>query len=70
MMSVFENLRLGETAARGMWPNGATLLHVAAEYAFMDAAKLLIDHGADVNHGSEADRRCHAPRDGGTLCPD
>jgi ankyrin repeat protein len=53
-----------------MWLNGTTLLHVAAEYAFMDAAKLLIDHGADVNHGSEADRRYHAPRDGETVCPD
>ena len=42
-------LDFGETAARGMVLNGATLLHVAAEFAFMDAAKLLIDHGADVN---------------------
>jgi ankyrin repeat protein len=28
---------------------GATLLHVAAEYGFLDAAKHLLDHGADVN---------------------
>ena len=28
---------------------GATLLHVAAEYGFVDAARLLLDRGADVN---------------------
>jgi ankyrin repeat protein len=42
-------LDFGETAGRGMSLSGATLLHVAAEFAFMDAAKLLIDHAADVN---------------------
>jgi len=31
------------------WPNGVTLLHVAAEKGYKDIAKLLIDKGADVN---------------------
>jgi ankyrin repeat protein/beta-lactamase regulating signal transducer with metallopeptidase domain len=31
------------------WPNGVTLLHVAAQKGYKDIAKLLIDKGADVN---------------------
>lgn len=45
----YPELDFGDTAARGMLLNGATLLHVAAEFAFMNTAKLLIDHGAEAN---------------------
>ncbi|MBV8845641.1 MAG: ankyrin repeat domain-containing protein [Bryobacterales bacterium] len=34
---------------------GATLLHVAAEYGFFDAARLLLDRGADANARAEID---------------
>jgi hypothetical protein len=34
---------------------GATLLHVAAEYGFLDAARLLLDRGADVNARADID---------------
>ena len=34
---------------------GATLLHVAAEYGFVDATRLLLDRGADVNARAEVD---------------
>ena len=35
--------------------HGATLLHVAAEYGFFDAARLLLDRGADVNARANID---------------
>jgi hypothetical protein len=34
---------------------GATLLHVAAEYGFFDATRLLLDRGADVNSRADID---------------
>jgi ankyrin repeat protein len=45
----FPELDFGSTAARRLKLCGATLLHVAAEYGNADAAKLLLDRGADVN---------------------
>ena len=52
----YPELDFGETAGRGMGLNGSTLLHVAAEFAFMDAAKLLVDRGADVNARALVDK--------------
>jgi ankyrin repeat protein len=34
---------------------GATLLHVAAEYGFFDATRLLLDRGAEVNARADVD---------------
>jgi ankyrin repeat protein len=45
----FTELDFGSTGARRLTLRGATLLHVAAEYGNLDAAKLLLDRGADVN---------------------
>src|SRR6267378_1342588 len=40
---------LGDTGARQLTLQGATLLHVAAEYGNLEAAKLLLGRGAEVN---------------------
>lgn len=45
----FAELDFGSTAMRRMRLNGATLLHVAAEYCNAEAARLLLDRGTDVN---------------------
>ncbi|HEX3549532.1 MAG TPA: ankyrin repeat domain-containing protein [Candidatus Elarobacter sp.] len=45
----FEGLDFGSTAERRMTLRGGTLLHVAAEYGSTDAARLLLDRGADPN---------------------
>lgn len=45
----FPELDFGTTGARRMTLRGATLLHVAAEYGSVEAARLLLDRGADVN---------------------
>jgi ankyrin repeat protein len=45
----FPELDFGSTGARLLKLNGATLLHVAAEYGNVAAAKLLLERGADVN---------------------
>jgi ankyrin repeat protein len=45
----FLELDFGTTGARHLTLRGATLLHVAAEYGNVEAAKLLVDRGADVN---------------------
>jgi len=45
----------GGTAYRRMGLRGGTLLHVAAEYGDVEAAKLLLDRGADVNARAETD---------------
>jgi ankyrin repeat protein len=45
----FPELDIGVTGARRLSLQGATLLHVAAEYGSVEAATLLLDHGADVN---------------------
>ncbi len=45
----FPELDFGSTGGRSLKLQGATLLHVAAEYGNVEAAKLLLDRGADVN---------------------
>ncbi|HBY60545.1 MAG TPA: hypothetical protein DEH78_12040 [Solibacterales bacterium] len=45
----YPELDCGSTGARSLLLTGATLLHVAAEYGSLDAARLLLDRGADVN---------------------
>jgi ankyrin repeat protein len=45
----FPTLDFGTTAARLLTLRGATLLHVAAEFGNLEAARLLLDRGADVN---------------------
>jgi len=45
----FDELEIGSTGARTLTLRGATLLHVAAEYGNVEAAKLLLERGADVN---------------------
>lgn len=45
----FPELDFGSTAMRRLRLNGATLLHVAAEYCNAEAVRLLPDRGADVN---------------------
>lgn len=51
----FSELDFGSTGARRLKLQGATLLHVAAEYGNVDAAKLLLDRGADVNSRATVD---------------
>jgi Ankyrin repeats (3 copies) len=51
----FPTLDIGATAARRLTLKGATLLHVATEYGNVDAAKLLLERGADVNARAEID---------------
>jgi hypothetical protein len=45
----------GNSGGRLLTLCGATLLHVAAEYGFLDAARLLLDCGADLNARAEID---------------
>ncbi len=45
----FAELDFGTTACRRLSLRGSTLLHVAAEYGNVDAVRLLLDRGADVN---------------------
>jgi len=45
----FAELDCGSTGARRLLLLGATLLHVAAEFGNPEAAKLLLDRGANVN---------------------
>jgi ankyrin repeat protein len=45
----FPELDFGSTGARLLKLQGATLLHVAAEYGNVEAARLLWERGADVN---------------------
>jgi hypothetical protein len=51
----FAGLDFGTTGGRDLTLRGGTLLHVAAEYADLEAATLLLDHGADVNARAEVD---------------
>jgi Ankyrin repeats (many copies)/Ankyrin repeat len=51
----FPELDFGSTAARRLKLRGAALLHVAAEYGNVDAAKLLLDRDADVNARADLD---------------
>ena len=51
----FPELDCGSTGARLLLLQGATLLHVAAEFGNVEAAKLLLDRGADVNARATVD---------------
>jgi len=51
----FAELDWGSTAYRRMTLRGGTLLHVAAEYGNVEAARLLVERGADVNARAEID---------------
>ena len=51
----FFELDFGSTAARRLKLQGATLLHVAAEYGNVSAANLLLDRGAEVNARTAVD---------------
>ena len=45
----FEELNFGTTGERMLTLQGSTLLHVATEYGDVEAARWLLDRGADVN---------------------
>ena len=51
----FPGLVIGQTGSRWLTLAGATLLHVAAEYGSVEAARLLLERGADVNARAEVD---------------
>jgi ankyrin repeat protein len=51
----FPELDCGSTGARRLLLQGATLLHVAAEFGSVDAARLLLDRGADINARATVD---------------
>jgi len=51
----FPELDFGSTGQRRLNLQGATLLHVAAEYGNVEAVRLLLDRGADVNARAGAD---------------
>jgi ankyrin repeat protein len=51
----FPKLDCGATSGRTLTLKGATLLHVAAEYANLPAVQLLLNHGADVNERATVD---------------
>jgi hypothetical protein len=51
----FPELDLGGTAMRRLTVRGGTLLHLAAEYCNLEAARLLLDRGAEVNARAQVD---------------
>ena len=51
----FPKLDFGMTGGRLLTLKGATLLHVAAEYGRLDAIRLLLSRGADVNAPASVD---------------
>jgi hypothetical protein len=51
----YPELDCGQSGGRVLTLRGATLLHVAAEYGFVDATRLLLDRGADVNARADVD---------------
>ena len=51
----YPELDCGHSGGRILTLRGATLLHVASEYGFLDAIRLLLDRGADVNARAEMD---------------
>jgi ankyrin repeat protein len=51
----FLELDCGSTGGRRLLLQGATLLHVAAEFGNVEAARLLLDRGADVNARATVD---------------
>lgn len=52
----FPELNFGATGTRTLTLQGTTLLHVAAEYGTVEAARLLLDRGADVNARATVDQ--------------
>lgn len=48
-------LECGQSGGRRLTLRGATLLHVAAEYGFLEASRLLLDRGADINARADVD---------------
>jgi ankyrin repeat protein len=51
----FAELDFGSTCYRRLKLGGATLLHVAAEYGNLEATRLLVERGADVNARADLD---------------
>ena len=51
----YPELDCGASGGRLMEVRGGTLLHVAAEYGFFEACRILLDHGADVNARADVD---------------
>jgi hypothetical protein len=51
----YPQLDCGASGGRLMLVRGGTLLHVAAEYGFFEACRILLDRGADVNARAEVD---------------
>jgi ankyrin repeat protein len=51
----FPELDFGSSGARRLLLRGSTLLHVAAEYGNLEAARLLVERGADVNAKADID---------------
>ena len=51
----FAELDCGSTSARRLLLQGATLLHVAAEFGNLEAVRLLLDRGAPVNARAAVD---------------
>jgi ankyrin repeat protein len=51
----FAELDCGQTGNRSLLLRGATLLHVAAEYGQLEAARLLLERGAQVNARATVD---------------
>jgi ankyrin repeat protein len=51
----FPELDCGSTGGRRLLLQGATLLHVASEFGILEAARLLLDRGADVNGRATVD---------------
>ncbi len=51
----FPEFDFGSSGSRRLKLNGATLLHLAAEYGNLKAAQLLVACGADINARSEVD---------------
>jgi ankyrin repeat protein len=52
----FPELDCGSTGGRALLLHGATLLHVAAEFGNVEAARLLLERGADVNARATVDQ--------------
>ena len=53
----FDELDFGSSGRRAMNLRGGTLLHVAAEYGNLEAARALVEHRADVNARASLDER-------------
>jgi hypothetical protein len=51
----YPELDCGASGGRLMELRGGTLLHVAAEYGFLDACRILLERGADVNARADID---------------